>query len=69
MTSDPLPARMLNEWVYCPRLAMLEHLHGEWAESSDTEDGHRVHRRVDIEGGTSLHPPRWRERRSLARSG
>jgi len=51
MTSDPLPARMLNEWVYCPRLAMLEHLHGEWAESSDTEDGHRVHRRVDIEGG------------------
>jgi CRISPR-associated endonuclease Cas1/CRISPR-associated protein Cas4 len=38
---------MLNEWVYCPRLAMLEHLHGEWRESAETEDGKRVHRRVD----------------------
>ena len=46
---DPelLPARMLNEWAYCPRLAMLEHLHGEWRESADTEDGHVIHARVD----------------------
>lgn len=49
--SDPLPARMLNEWVYCPRLAMLEHLHGEWRESAETEDGKLVHRRVDEERG------------------
>lgn len=48
---DLLPARMVNEWVYCPRLAILEHLHGEWAESAETEDGHRVHRRVDEERG------------------
>jgi CRISPR-associated endonuclease Cas1/CRISPR-associated protein Cas4 len=49
--SDPLPARMINEWVYCPRLAMLEHLHGEWADNQFTEDGKRVHRRVDTEMG------------------
>lgn len=48
---DPLPARMLNEWVYCPRLAILEHVHKEWAESAETVDGKRVHRRVDKEAG------------------
>ena len=42
-----LPARMVNEWVYCPRLAVLEHLHHEWAPSAETEDGNRVHRNVD----------------------
>lgn len=46
-----MPARMINEWAYCPRLAVLEHLHGEWAESAETEDGHRVHRNVDKERG------------------
>lgn len=48
---DPIPARMINEWVYCPRLAVLETLHQEWAESAETEDGHRVHKRVDEERG------------------
>ena len=48
---DPMPARMINEWVYCPRLAVLESLHQEWAENAETEDGHRVHRRVDEERG------------------
>jgi len=24
------PARMLNEYVYCPRLAYLEWVQGEW---------------------------------------
>ena len=31
-----LPARMVNEYQYCPRLAYLEWVQGEWAESSDT---------------------------------
>lgn len=44
---DVVPARMINEWVYCPRLAYLEWVDGEWADSADTEDGRRVHRRVD----------------------
>ncbi|MCG3192714.1 MAG: CRISPR-associated exonuclease Cas4/endonuclease Cas1 fusion [Thermoanaerobaculia bacterium] len=43
----PLPARMLNEYVYCPRLFFLEHVAGEWEESADTVAGRRVHRRVD----------------------
>ncbi len=42
-----LPARMLNEYVYCPRLAYLEWVQGEWAESADTIEGKHVHRRVD----------------------
>ena len=48
---EPLPARMLNEWTYCPRLAVLEHLHGEWQSNAYTEDGRRVHHRVDEERG------------------
>ncbi|MHB1587150.1 MAG: hypothetical protein ACYCRH_09155 [Acidiferrobacteraceae bacterium] len=31
-----LPARMVNEYEYCPRLAYLEWVQGEWAESGDT---------------------------------
>jgi CRISPR-associated protein Cas1 len=45
--TDPIPARMLNEVVYCPRLFALEHVNGEWAESADTVRGKTVHRRVD----------------------
>ena len=44
-----LPARMVNEYVYCPRLAYLEWVQGEWAESADTVAGAHTHRRVDRE--------------------
>ena len=44
-----LPARMVNEYVYCPRLAYLEWVQGEWAESADTVEGAHAHRRVDRE--------------------
>ncbi|MDZ4077628.1 hypothetical protein [Hydrocarboniphaga sp.] len=33
-----LPARMINEYVYCPRLAYLEWVQGEWSDSGDTVD-------------------------------
>lgn len=46
-----LPARMLNEFVYCPRLAYLEWVQGEWAESADTAEGRHAHRRVDKASG------------------
>jgi len=46
-----VPARMVNEFVYCPRLAYLEWLQGEWADSYDTLDGSYQHRRVDVPGG------------------
>jgi CRISP-associated protein Cas1 len=50
-----LPARMINEYVYCPRLAYLEWVQGEWAESADTVEGRHAHRRVDKPRGT---PPK-----------
>ncbi len=51
-----LPARMVNEYQYCPRLAYLEWVQGEWAESADTVQGRHAHRRVDRPGG-DLPPP------------
>jgi len=48
---DQLPARMLNEFTYCPRLFYLEYVQQEWAHSADTLDGRFVHRRVDREEG------------------
>lgn len=46
-----LPARMVNEYQYCPRLAYLEWVQGEWADSSDTVEGRYRHRRVDKPSG------------------
>jgi len=46
-----LPARMVNEYQYCPRLAYLEWVQGEWAESADTVEGRFSHRRVDKPAG------------------
>ena len=46
-----IPVRMLNEWTYCPRLAYLEWVDGEWASSADTADGSRAHRAVDRSRG------------------
>ena len=40
-----VPARMVNEWVYCPRLAYLEWVEGEWAANADTAQGNRMHAR------------------------
>ena len=51
-----VPARMVNEFVYCPRLAYLMWTQGEWAETGDTVDGRRVHARVD-RPGAPLPPP------------
>lgn len=42
-----VPARMLNESVYCPRLFYLEWVQGEWADNYFTEHGRESHRRVD----------------------
>lgn len=43
----PLPVRMLNEFVYCPRLFHFMHVEGRWAENEFTSEGRAVHRRVD----------------------
>ena len=34
-----VPARMLNELTYCPRLCYMEWVQGEFAHSADTLDG------------------------------
>jgi CRISPR-associated exonuclease Cas4/CRISPR-associated protein Cas1 len=57
-----LPVRMVNEWVYCPRLAFLEWVDGEWADSGDTEEGRRAHVRVDAGGGKLPAPAEADER-------
>lgn len=51
-----VPARMVNEYVYCPRLAYLMWGQAEWVETGDTVDGRRVHTRVD-QPGPPLPPP------------
>ena len=42
-----IPARMLNEFVYCPRLFYYEFVEGVFVESADTVRGKTLHRRVD----------------------
>ncbi len=42
-----LPVRMLNEFVYCPRLFHLMHVEQQWADNVYTAEGQEVHRRVD----------------------
>lgn len=58
MTSAPtlIPARILNEHVYCPRLAYLEWADGLFRHNADTADGTHVHRRVDKARGTPPQP-------------
>jgi CRISPR-associated protein Cas1 len=46
-----VPARMVNEFAYCPRLAYLEWVQGDFADSADTVDGRYKHRVVDQERG------------------
>lgn len=48
---DLVPARMLNEYVYCPRLFFLEWVDSLWASNADVAEGDRRHRRVDSGGG------------------
>ncbi|MCX7429122.1 MAG: CRISPR-associated endonuclease Cas1 [Planctomycetia bacterium] len=42
-----IPARMLNEFAYCPRLAYLEWVQGEFTDNLETLEGRFGHRRVD----------------------
>jgi CRISPR-associated protein Cas1 len=51
-----VPARMLNEYVYCPRLFFLEWVDQLWAGNADVAEGLRRHRRVDA-GGGAFPPP------------
>ena len=54
LNSEQIPARMLNEFVYCPRLYFYEHVEGIFVESVDTLRGAAIHARVD--GGKGSMP-------------
>lgn len=64
---DLLPARMLNEFVYCPRLFYLERVDHRWADNADTAQGRFVHRGVDRDG-RPMPPPEAVEEMERARS-
>lgn len=54
MDPDPpqlVPARMVNEFSYCPRLFYLEWVDAQFADNLDTVHGRWVHRAVDDGGG------------------
>jgi CRISP-associated protein Cas1 len=53
---DLIPARMLNEHAYCPRLAYLEWVQGDFADNPDTVDGRFAHRNVNAETGAMPDP-------------
>lgn len=46
-----VPARMVNEFSYCPRLFYLLWVNGDWRDNEHTVEGARVHERVDEERG------------------
>ena len=46
-----VPARMLNEYAYCPRLAYIEWVQGDFVDNYETQEGRFHHRVVDREEG------------------
>jgi CRISP-associated protein Cas1 len=68
IANDPLPARMLNEFVYCPRLFYYEFVEGVFVESADTLRGSAIHQRVDS-GSGALPPAAGDAKKSKAQSG
>ena len=54
---DLVPARMINEALYCERLLYLEWAQGEFADNYFTVDGRHAHRRADEPGGALPPPP------------
>src|SRR5260221_6150360 len=58
---EPIPARMLNEFVYCRRLFYYEYVEGIFVESADTLRGAAIHKRVD--SGSGALPPATKPKR------
>src|SRR5438067_1769157 len=65
---DLVPARMLNEHTYCPRLAYLEWVQGDFADSADTVDGRWQHRNTNDEIGGLPDPDEVSKAKIHARS-
>lgn len=56
METPVWPARNVGEYVYCPRLFYLMEVEGVHLPSDDTEEGQRIHRRVNK---PSRNPEDW----------
>lgn len=52
--SQSIPARMMNEFVYCRRLFYYEFVEGVFVASADTLRGAAIHQRVDSGTGAML---------------
>lgn len=63
--AELLQARMLNEFVYCPRLFYYEYVDGVFLKNADTERGSAIHEKVD-RGRGSL--PKTRKKAVVAKS-
>lgn len=48
---ETVPARIVNEFVYCPRLFYLEWVRSSFTTNDDVEEGLYVHRVVDAQAG------------------
>jgi len=46
-----IPVRMLDEYIYCPRLAYYEMVYGEFVQNEHTIEGKNRHVSVDAESG------------------
>lgn len=57
-TSSPnlVPARMLNEYTYCPRLFFIEWVQARFVDNTFTVDGRYQHRNVDKPSGSVPEP-------------
>src|SRR5258708_40011512 len=55
---DLVPARMINEALYCERLLYLEWAQGEFVDNAFTVEGRAAHKRADQPGGRLPPPPR-----------
>ncbi|MEX2580847.1 MAG: CRISPR-associated endonuclease Cas1 [Verrucomicrobiales bacterium] len=60
--ADPIPSRMLNEFVYCRRLFYYEFVEGVFRHNADTRRGKAAHSRVDRKKSGALPESRAKKR-------
>jgi hypothetical protein len=65
---DYLPARMLNEFVYCPHLFFYEWVEGIFAHSADTVEGALRHEKLETKNPTRCQRRSRRQLSTIGRS-
>lgn len=60
---EPLGIRMVNEFVYCPRLFYYETVEGVFRHNPDTLEGAEAHKRVDTAKPGTLEPSKPKKKR------